>query len=278
VIAALARRLLSEEPAADATASSNELLALVDALSSLFEAQHAGAPATCVGPVLPGATLVGGARVPGTSLELEPSQAAWCVGWLTAQPVWGALLPLCDYLARRAVLTGVRPARVATLLQASAQVRSFARSLVLPSPNESLATRVAIAGVAARLLGASDAELEAALALALADGVPLHSPGTPVASAALASSAIRAALQGRGGVPAMPGVLGMPAFEGLTLREPEIASPPGDAFATWHRFDDAVRRRFPEKAAARLLAAIHSDVPIETLAVQSFVAALVRAS
>src|SRR5580692_7194753 len=33
-----------------------------------------------LGPVVPGAVLEGGARVPGTSYELDPVQAAFCIG------------------------------------------------------------------------------------------------------------------------------------------------------------------------------------------------------
>src|SRR5581483_3508556 len=31
-------------------------------------------------PIVPGATLENGARVPGTSLQLDPAQAAFCIG------------------------------------------------------------------------------------------------------------------------------------------------------------------------------------------------------
>ncbi len=119
-------------------------------------------------------------------------------------------------------------------------------------------------------------EVAAALALAYADGVPLHPAGSPLASAALSASAVRAALQGRAGVPAT--VDGPEEIElseaSATGERPEAA----EAFGVWHRFDEAVRRRYPGRAADRLLTAMHADTPFETMPLQGFVALLVRAS
>lgn len=68
-------------------------------------------------PIVPGATLAGGARVPGTDLELDPTQAAFCIGtqirWLDFNDTWlaaewghpsdnlGAILAVADFLARK---------------------------------------------------------------------------------------------------------------------------------------------------------------------------------
>ena len=69
-----------------------------------------------MGPVVPGATFTGGARVPGTSYELDPIQAAFNIGamirWLDFNDTWlaaewghpsdnlGAILAVADYLSR----------------------------------------------------------------------------------------------------------------------------------------------------------------------------------
>ena len=69
-----------------------------------------------LGPVVPGATMPGGARVPGTAHELDPVRAAWNIGamvrWLDYNDTWlaaewghpsdnlGGLLALADYQAR----------------------------------------------------------------------------------------------------------------------------------------------------------------------------------
>ncbi|MDP6209109.1 MAG: MmgE/PrpD family protein, partial [Roseibacillus sp.] len=74
-----------------------------------------------LGPIVPGAELPDhGARVPGTSFELEPVRAAWNIGamirWLDFNDTWlaaewghpsdnlGAILALADYQSR----TGTR--------------------------------------------------------------------------------------------------------------------------------------------------------------------------
>ena len=75
-----------------------------------------------LGPIVPGATLPGGARVPGTSYELEPVMAAFNIGamirWLDFNDTWlaaewghpsdnlGGILATADYLSRQARLEG----------------------------------------------------------------------------------------------------------------------------------------------------------------------------
>jgi 2-methylcitrate dehydratase len=70
-----------------------------------------------LGPLVPGAELPGGARVPGTSFELDPAQAAFNIGtqvrWLDFNDTWlaaewghpsdnlGTILAVADYLARK---------------------------------------------------------------------------------------------------------------------------------------------------------------------------------
>ena len=67
-------------------------------------------------PIVPGATLENGARVPGTSLQLDPAQAAFCIGtqirWLDFNGAWlaaewghpsdnlGTILAIADWSSR----------------------------------------------------------------------------------------------------------------------------------------------------------------------------------
>jgi 2-methylcitrate dehydratase len=277
-----------------------ERLRLIDTLAQVFESQESGAPAACLGPLLPGATFVGGARVPGSALELEPSQASWCTAWLAHDAFIGALLPLLDYLARRAVLTGARAPRVTALLEAIAHARGLAASLRLPAPAheapvlESCAARIAIAAVGARLMGGSAHEAQVAVSLAFADGLaPLDGSDVGAkarACAAAAAAGVRAALFARAGAPGLPGIVsGRPGgFEAsllgggvVTLGEAsafEAAAPMPDALATWHRFEGAVRRRFNPRHAERLLAAVHAEAVLDVMPVQTLVASLVRPS
>ena len=65
---------------------------LMDTLACGFQALQYPACTKLMGPVVPGATLPGGARVPGTSYELDPVQAAFNIGtmirWLDFNDTW----------------------------------------------------------------------------------------------------------------------------------------------------------------------------------------------
>jgi 2-methylcitrate dehydratase len=86
-----------------------------------------------LGPLVPGATLAGGARVPGTGFELDPVQAAYNIGvqirWLDFNDTWlaaewghpsdnlGAILAVADYLGRKAEREGGRAPTVRDVLK-----------------------------------------------------------------------------------------------------------------------------------------------------------------
>ena len=65
---------------------------LMDTIACGFQALDYPACIKMMGPVVPGATLNGGARVPGTSFELEPVMAAFNIGamirWLDFNDTW----------------------------------------------------------------------------------------------------------------------------------------------------------------------------------------------
>ena len=91
---------------------------LMDTLACGFQALDYPACTKLLGPVVPGATLAGGARVPGTSYELDPVMAAFNIGamirWLDFNDTWlaaewghpsdnlGGILAVADYLSRQA--------------------------------------------------------------------------------------------------------------------------------------------------------------------------------
>src|SRR5215468_6015897 len=98
---------------------------LMDTLACGFQALKYPACTKLLGPVVPGAAMPGGARVPGTSFELDPVQAAFNIGtmirWLDFNDTWlaaewghpsdnlGAILSVADYLSRRAMLLAEKP-------------------------------------------------------------------------------------------------------------------------------------------------------------------------
>ena len=89
---------------------------LLDSLGCGLLALEYPACTKLLGPVVPGAILTGGARVPGTDWQLEPVKAAFNIGcmfrWLDFNDTWlaaewghpsdnfGAILALTDYLDR----------------------------------------------------------------------------------------------------------------------------------------------------------------------------------
>ena len=89
---------------------------LIDTLGCGFEALDYPACTKLLGPVVPGATLKNGARVPGTRFQLDPVQAAFNIGtiirWLDFNDTWlaaewghpsdnlGGILAVADYLSR----------------------------------------------------------------------------------------------------------------------------------------------------------------------------------
>ena len=94
-------------------------LCLMDTLGCGLLALNYPACVKMLGPIVPGATMQGGARVPGTSYELDPVRAAFNIGamvrWLDFNDTWlaaewghpsdnvGGILAVADYLSRRKI-------------------------------------------------------------------------------------------------------------------------------------------------------------------------------
>src|SRR5437660_473281 len=107
---------------------------LLDALGCGLLALNYPACSKLIGPIVPGATLAGGARVPGTAYELEPVQAAFCTGamirWLDFNDTWlaaewghpsdnlGGILAVADYLGRRPDRQSTDPLTMRSVLEA----------------------------------------------------------------------------------------------------------------------------------------------------------------
>src|ERR1700745_1424539 len=115
-----------------ATAYDTARYCLMDTLACGFQALQYPACRRLLGPVVPGAVMPGGARVPGTSFELDPVQAAFHIGamirwldfndpglageWGPPSATLGGILAVSDYLARQAVMSGRTPLTVRELL------------------------------------------------------------------------------------------------------------------------------------------------------------------
>jgi 2-methylcitrate dehydratase len=177
---------------------------LMDTLACGFQALQYPACTKLMGPVVPGATLPGGARVPGTSYELDPVQAAFNIGtmirWLDFNDTWlaaewghpsdnlGAILAVADYLSRRSAVQGKKGLLVRDVLTAMIKAHEIQGVTALENSfnrvglDHVLLVRIASTAVAAAMLGGTRAQVINAVSNAWIDGGALrtyrHAPNT----------------------------------------------------------------------------------------------------
>jgi 2-methylcitrate dehydratase len=219
---------------------------LLDALSCGVLALNYPACARLIGPVVPEATLPGGARVPGTGYELDPVQAAFCIGtmirWLDFNDTFlaaewghpsdnlGAILAVADYLARRQVgaaqAPDPQPWTMRRVLEAMIKAYEIQGILALNHAfnrfglDHVLLVRVASSAVATWMLGGSREEVINALSNAVIDGGALrtyrHAPNTGSrkswAAGDATTRAVRLALLARQGEMGYPSALTAPTW------------------------------------------------------------------
>src|ERR1035438_6649740 len=172
---------------------------LLDTLACGFQALQYPACTKLLGPVVPGATLKSGARVPGTAYELDPINAAFNIGamirWLDFNDTWlaaewghpsdnlGGILAVADYLSR-----GGKAVKVKDVLTGMIKAHEIQGVLALDNSfnrvglDHVLLVRVASTAVAAAMLGATRDQLINAVSNAWIDGGALrtyrHAPNT----------------------------------------------------------------------------------------------------
>ena len=177
---------------------------LMDTLACGFQALDYPACTKLLGPVVPGATLPGGARVPGTSYELEPVMAAFNIGamirWLDFNDTWlaaewghpsdnlGGILATADYLSRIARAEGKEPLTMRDVLTAMIKAHEIQGVLALENSynrvglDHVLLVRVATTAVVTRMLGGDRDTVINAISHAWIDGCSLrtyrHAPNT----------------------------------------------------------------------------------------------------
>jgi 2-methylcitrate dehydratase len=177
---------------------------LMDTLACGFQALQYPACTKLMGPVVPGATLPGGARVPGTSYELDPVQAAFNIGtmirWLDFNDTWlaaewghpsdnlGAILGVADYLSRRSAAQGKQRLVVRDVLTAMIKAHEIQGVTALENSfnrvglDHVLLVRIASTAVAAAMLGGTRDQVINAVSNAWIDGGALrtyrHAPNT----------------------------------------------------------------------------------------------------
>src|SRR5271169_5145199 len=164
---------------------------LMDTLACGFQALKYPACTKLLGPVVPGATLTGGARVPGTAYELDPISAAFNIGamirWLDFNDTWlaaewghpsdnlGAVLAVADYLSRSGKRILVRDVLTAMIKAHEIQgVLALENSFNRVGLDHVILVRVASTAVVASLLGASEEQVVNAVSNAWIDGGALR--------------------------------------------------------------------------------------------------------
>jgi 2-methylcitrate dehydratase len=210
---------------------------LLDTLGCGFEALGYPACTKLLGPIVPGTIVPSGAKVPGTSFQLDPVQAAFNIGamirWLDFNDTWlaaewghpsdnlGGILASADWLSRNAIAAGHKPLLVRDVLEAMIRAHEIQGCIALENSfnkvglDHVVLVKVATTAVVAKLLGLSRDEIINALSLAWVDGQSLrtyrHAPNTGSrkswAAGDATSRGVRLALIARTGEMGYPSVL-----------------------------------------------------------------------
>lgn len=172
---------------------------LLDSLACALMSLKYSACTKLLGPVVPGATLKNGARVPGTEFTLEPVQAAFNIGamvrWLDFNDTWlaaewghpsdnlGGILAVTDYLSRNGQSFTMHDVLTAMIKAHEIQgVLALENSFNRVGLDHVVLVKVASTAVVAPMLGANREQLLNAISLAWVDGQSLrtyrHFPNT----------------------------------------------------------------------------------------------------
>jgi 2-methylcitrate dehydratase len=210
---------------------------LIDTLGCGLEALEYPACTKLLGPLVPGMSIVNGARVPGTSYRLDPVQAAFNIGtmirWLDFNDTWlaaewghpsdnlGGILAVADWLSRNG-----KPLLMSDVLTAMIKAHEIQGVIALENSfnkvglDHVILVKVASAAVVSQLLGLSRDRMINALSQAFVDGQAMrtyrHAPNTGSrkswAAGDATSRAVRLALISATGEMGYPSVLSAPTW------------------------------------------------------------------
>ncbi len=230
----------------------------LDSLGCALEALNFPDCTRLLGPVVEGAIMRGGARVPGTAFELDPVHAAWNFGamvrWLDYNDTWlaeewghpsdnlGAIMALADYQSRKALKAGRASLLMADVLTAMIKAYEIQGVIALENSfnrvglDHVLLVRIASAAVTAVMLGCHRDQVLNAVSNAWLDGAALrtyrHAPNTGSrkswAAGDAAARGLLLALMASRGEMGYPSALSAPVwgfqdvlFEGQEVRNPQ---------------------------------------------------------
>ncbi|NKI19871.1 bifunctional 2-methylcitrate dehydratase/aconitate hydratase [Paenibacillus dendritiformis] len=157
-----------------------------------------------LGPIVPGTVVPNGAKVPGTSYQLDPVTAAFNIGamirWLDYNDTWlaaewghpsdnlGGILAVADYVSRKNAAEGKKPLLMRDVLTGMIQAHEIQGVIALENSfnrvglDHVLLVKVASAAVVTKLLGGTEEQIMNAVSNAWIDGQSLrtyrHAPNT----------------------------------------------------------------------------------------------------
>src|SRR5882757_6893919 len=210
---------------------------LIDTLGCGLEALEYPACTKLLGPIIPGTITPNGAKVPGTSFQLDPVQAAFNIGtmirWLDFNDTWlaaewghpsdnlGGILATADWLSRTAIAAGKPPLTMKAVLDAMIRAHEIQGVMALENSfnkvglDHVILVKLASTAVVGKMIGLTRDELINAVSLAFVDGQSLrtyrHAPNTGSrkswAAGDATSRAVRLALVAKTGEMGYPSVL-----------------------------------------------------------------------
>jgi 2-methylcitrate dehydratase len=177
---------------------------LMDTLGCGFEALDYPACTKLLGPVIAGTVVPNGAKVPGTSYQLDPILAAFNIGamirWLDFNDTWlaaewghpsdnlGGILAVADYISRKNIAEGKAALTIKDVLTAMIKAHEIQGVLALENSfnrvglDHVILVKIASTAVVTKLLGGSKEDIINAVSNAFVDGQSLrtyrHSPNT----------------------------------------------------------------------------------------------------
>lgn len=231
---------------------------LMDTLACGMLALKFPACTKLLGPVVEGAEMPNGVKVPGTHYRLDPVTAAWNIGvmvrWLDFNDTWlaaewghpsdnlGAVLAVADYLSRRRVTAGQPPLPMREVLTGMIKAHEIQGVLALENAfnrvglDHVMLVRIASTAVAAAMLGGTLEEVISAVSHAWLDGsalrayrhAPQAGPRKSWAAGDATARGVRLALIALTGEIGYPAALSAPTwgfqdvlFKGNKLRVPQ---------------------------------------------------------
>ena len=210
---------------------------LIDTLGCGLEALEYPACTRLLGPIVAGTVVPNGARVPGTTYQLDPVQAAFNIGamirWLDFNDTWlaaewghpsdnlGGILAVADWLSFTARAEGNAPLTMRDVLTAMIKAHEIQGCIALENSfnkvglDHVVLVKVATTAVVSQLLGLTHEQTVNALSLAWVDGQSLrtyrHAPNTGSrkswAAGDATSRAVRLVLMARAGEMGYPSAL-----------------------------------------------------------------------